>query len=110
MHRLADLALVAVGRRGVDVAVPGVECRADGVAGLVRGRLEHSETERGRLDTVVEGDGFHVRHPSTVGWLHELRECCHYDYRGGRGVLHQDIGDRSLKTSATRLLGDRRHR
>jgi hypothetical protein len=37
VHRLADLALVAVGRRGVDVAVPGVECRADGVAGLVRG-------------------------------------------------------------------------
>jgi hypothetical protein len=26
VHRLADLALVAVGRRGVDVAVPGVEC------------------------------------------------------------------------------------
>ena len=26
VHRLADLALVAVGRRGVDVPVPGAEC------------------------------------------------------------------------------------
>ena len=33
MHRLADLALVAVGRRRVDVAVPGAECGPDGVAG-----------------------------------------------------------------------------
>ena len=45
-HRLADLALVAVGGRGVDVSVAGAECRLDGVAGLVRGRLEDTEAER----------------------------------------------------------------
>jgi hypothetical protein len=28
----------------------------------------------------------------------------------GEGVFHQDIGDMSLESSATHLLGDRRHR
>jgi hypothetical protein len=37
VDRLADLALVAVSRRGVDVPVPGAECAADGVSGLVGG-------------------------------------------------------------------------
>ena len=54
VHRLADLALVAVGRGGVDVPVPGVERGADGVAGLVGGRLEDAEAEGGHLDAVVQ--------------------------------------------------------
>ena len=49
VDRLADLALVAVGRGGVDVPVPGVERGADGVAGLVGGRLEDAEAEGGHL-------------------------------------------------------------
>ena len=47
VDRLADLALVAVGRRGVDVPVPGAERGADGISGLVWGRLEDAEA-RGR--------------------------------------------------------------
>ena len=46
VHRLAHLALVAVGRRRVDVAVAVAECRLDGVAGLVGRRLKDAETER----------------------------------------------------------------
>ena len=42
---------------------PESECGADGIPGLVRGRLEDAETERGHLDAVVEGDGFHPVHP-----------------------------------------------
>ena len=59
MHRLAHLALIAVGRRGVDEAVTAAECGPNGIARLIRGRLEHAKTERGHLDAVVEGDGFH---------------------------------------------------
>ncbi len=59
MDRLADLALVAVGRGGVDVPVPGAQGRAHSVAGLVGGRLEDAQAERWHLDTVVEGYGFH---------------------------------------------------
>ena len=57
--RVADLALVAVGGGGVDVAVAGVERGADGVAGLVGRRLEDAEAEGGQLDAVVEGQGVH---------------------------------------------------
>ena len=53
-HCLADLALVSVGRRRVDVSVPGAECGADGISGLVRGRLEDAEAERGHLHPVVQ--------------------------------------------------------
>ena len=60
MDRLADLALVAVGRRGVDVPIPGAECAADGVPGLVGGRLEDPQTEGGHLEAVIEGDGLHL--------------------------------------------------
>ena len=60
MDGLADLALVAVGRRRVDVPVPGRERGTHGVAGLVRGRLEDAETERGHLDSVVESHRFHA--------------------------------------------------
>ena len=55
MDRLADLALVAVGGRGVDVPIPGVECSAHGVTGLVGGCLEDTEAEGGYLDAVVQG-------------------------------------------------------
>jgi hypothetical protein len=55
--RVADLALVAVGGGGVDVAVPGVERGADGAARLVGRRLEDAEAQRGQLDPVVEGHG-----------------------------------------------------
>jgi len=58
---LADLALVAVGRGGVDVPVAGTECAADGIPGFVGGRLEDPEAEGRYLDAVVERDGFHVR-------------------------------------------------
>src|SRR5438270_11118712 len=64
LYRLADLALVSVACRRVDEAVAAFECRPDGVAGFVRGRLEDSKTERGHVDTVVESDGFHVVDPS----------------------------------------------
>ena len=59
MDRLADLALVAVGRRRVDLPVPGAECAADGVPGLFGGRLEDPQTEGGHLEAVIEGDGLH---------------------------------------------------
>src|ERR1700694_1810393 len=59
MHGIADLALVAVGRGGVDEAVARAECRPDCIARLIWRRLEHAETGRGHLDAVVEGDGFH---------------------------------------------------
>ena len=71
-HRLADLALVAVGRRGVDVAVAAAECRPDGVAGLIGRRLKYPETERGHLDAVVERDRFHPVHPG----FNTLRPSC----------------------------------
>src|SRR5258705_13157879 len=58
VHGTADLALVAVRGCGVDVVVPGAECRFDGGAVLVRWCLEHPEPQRGHVDAVVEGDGF----------------------------------------------------
>src|SRR5439155_10790543 len=64
LYRFADLAFVSVACRRVDEAVAAFECRPDGVAGLVRGRLEDTETERGHLDTVVEANGFHGGDPS----------------------------------------------
>ena len=51
---LADLALVAVRRGGVDVAVAGAQRRLDGRAGLVGRGLEHPEPEGGHRDVVVE--------------------------------------------------------
>ena len=54
MDRLADLALVAVSGRGVDVAVSDVKCGADGVPGLVGRGLEDAEAEGGHLDAVVQ--------------------------------------------------------
>ena len=62
MNGLADLALVAVGRRRVDVAVTGAERGLDCVAGFVGRSLEDPETERWHLDTIVEGQGFHGSH------------------------------------------------
>jgi hypothetical protein len=55
VDRLADLALVAVGGGGVDVPIPGVECSAHGVTGLVGGCLEDTEAEGRQLDAVVQG-------------------------------------------------------
>src|SRR5439155_10045363 len=59
VHSIADLALVAIGRRGVDEAVAGTECGPNSIARLIRGRLEHAKTERGHLDAVVEGNCLH---------------------------------------------------
>jgi hypothetical protein len=67
--RVADLALVAVGGGGVDVAVAGVERCADGVARLVGRRLEDAEAESGQLDPVVEGQVGERAH----GWRSFLR-------------------------------------
>ena len=55
--RFSDLALVAVRRRGVDVAVAGLQRRLDGGDGLVRCGLEDAEAQHGYLDAVVEGEG-----------------------------------------------------
>src|SRR3954466_5916309 len=52
--RLADLALVAVGGGGVDVAVAGGQRGLDG-GGLLRRALKDAEAERGNGDAVVEG-------------------------------------------------------
>jgi hypothetical protein len=53
VHCLTDLALVAIGRGGVDVAVAGVERRGDRSPRLIRRRLEHAEVECRYLDAVV---------------------------------------------------------
>src|SRR3954466_10233054 len=67
VHRLADLTLVAICGRGVNVPVPRGESGMDGVAGLVRRCLENTETERGDLDAVLESDGGDlVGHESTM--------------------------------------------
>ena len=57
-HRLADLALVAVGGGGVDVAVAGVERRRDGVAWSPRaGVWKTPRPSAGSVDAVVELQG-----------------------------------------------------
>lgn len=53
----ADLGLVAVGERRVDVAVAVLEGREDGVVHLVRGRLPGAEADDGDLRARVEGRG-----------------------------------------------------
>jgi hypothetical protein len=50
--RVGDLALVAIGGGGVDVAVTDIERGADGVARLVRRRRKDAEAERGHADAV----------------------------------------------------------
>ena len=60
VHRLGDLALVAVGRRRVDVAIAVAKGDSDGVGGFVKWRLVHAETEPRHLDPIIEGDGFHL--------------------------------------------------
>ena len=57
VDRFADLALVAVGRGGVDVPVPRAERGPDGVSGFVGGRLEDAEAEGGHRDAVVQFQG-----------------------------------------------------
>ena len=47
MDGLTDLPFVAVGCCGVDMAVPGVECGPDSVAGFGRGRLEDPRPSAG---------------------------------------------------------------
>jgi hypothetical protein len=60
VNRLADLALVAIGRCGVDVPIAAVECATHGVPCLVGRRLKDPQAERGHLDAAIEGDRFHV--------------------------------------------------
>ncbi|GGS60800.1 hypothetical protein GCM10010253_39220 [Streptomyces badius] len=55
--RLADLLLVAVHLRRVDVPVAGLQSGDRGLAGLVRRDLEGPEAELRDRHTVVEGDG-----------------------------------------------------
>jgi hypothetical protein len=57
VNRLTDLALVPVGRCGVDVPIPSIERGADGVSGLIRGRLEDTQAEGGHGDAVVQFQG-----------------------------------------------------
>jgi hypothetical protein len=60
----ADLALVAIGGRSVDVAVADVEGGSDGSTGLFGRRLEDAEAEGGHPDTVVQLQGLHEAVPS----------------------------------------------
>ncbi len=53
---LAGALLVAVDRRCVDAAVPGLQCRRDGRLGLVVRHLPDAEAQLGHLDAVVEDD------------------------------------------------------
>ena len=53
---LADLALVGVGRRGVDETVPGGDRGLDGADRLLRGALEDAESQGRDLDPVVQLD------------------------------------------------------
>ena len=49
----------------VDAKLAGALLKA--VQRLIRWRLEHAETERGHLDAVMEGYGFHRIHFSVLG-------------------------------------------
>ena len=53
--RLADLALVAVGRSGVDVAVARLQRGLDSLDRLGGRGLEDAEAEDRHLDAVVQG-------------------------------------------------------
>jgi hypothetical protein len=55
-ERLADLRLVLVGGRRVDVAVADLERAGDGLGGLVGRHLEDAEAELGDLHAVAERD------------------------------------------------------
>lgn len=75
-QRLAHLALVAVGRSGVDVPVTGGQRRLDGRNRLVRVRLEDAEPEGRHLDAVVEmqhGDPCTVRGHGRTSTLSAVR-------------------------------------
>jgi hypothetical protein len=54
---LTDLALVAVGGGGVDVAVALLQRGLDGGGRLLGRALEHAEAQGGHLDAVVELQG-----------------------------------------------------
>jgi|RhiMetStandDraft_4_1073278.scaffolds.fasta_scaffold03621_5 hypothetical protein len=53
-HRFPNLPLVAVGSRCVNVPVAGRDRRCDRGPRLISGCLEHSQTQPGQLDTVVQ--------------------------------------------------------
>jgi hypothetical protein len=63
--RLADLAFVAVRRRGVDVPVTGRERRRHRGPGLIWWGLEDTEPDGGHFDAVVQRElvGGHARSP-----------------------------------------------
>jgi hypothetical protein len=56
VYGLSNLALVAVGRRGIDVPVPRVERGSNGVSGLIGGRLKDPEPDYGYLDAIGESE------------------------------------------------------
>jgi hypothetical protein len=57
---LADLALVGVGRRGVDEAVPDAKCSLDRLDRLLRRGLEDAEAEGGHHNPVVQDQTHHA--------------------------------------------------
>ena len=67
VHRLGDLALVAVGRRRVDVAIAVAQGDSDGVASFVKWRLVHAETEPG-ISTPLLRVMVSISPPSCCGW------------------------------------------
>jgi hypothetical protein len=73
--RLADLLLVAVHLRGVDVPVAHLERRQGRVLGLLGLDLEHPEAELGDVDTVVQGDARYAGHGAPLRLRRRSRLC-----------------------------------
>ena len=63
-NALADLALIAVGRGGVDMAIAEAQSLLDRGGGGVGRGLEDAKPDRRHLDAVVEGENWgRVGHP-----------------------------------------------
>ena len=78
----ADLTLVGVGGRGVDVPVTEVEGLVDDGGGDIRWGLEDAEAEGRHGHTVVQGDGV-LGHGFTVGRFRDLWQSLVLSPRGG---------------------------
>ena len=86
----ADLALVAVHLRGVDVPVADLERRGRGLDGVLGLDLEDAEAQLGDLDAVVQGDRGRAtgRLPSDRGGAAHPGAACRREPLPGRGALH----------------------